>query len=101
MGDFADEKDVDLSVGTTNYLTLNILDLSALGKVGAIAINVDDSRDLVRAKAAGAGLIELSRNATDAQQQSYTIRTVAAINVAQAAGQIEPEQASLLKPVPH
>ena len=91
VGDFADERDVDLSAGSGNYLTLNTLDLGLLGKVGAIAINIDDTRDLVRAKSAGAGLIELSRTATDGQQQTYTIRTVAAINVAQAAGQADPE----------
>ena len=84
VGDFADEQNVDLTTGSGDYLTLNIMDLSPLGKIGTIAINIDDARDLVSAKTADAALIELNRTATDAQQQTYTIRTVAAINVAQA-----------------
>jgi len=95
VGDFTDEQDVDLTTGSGDYLTLNILDLSSLGKVGAIAIAIDDSRDLVSAKAAGAGLISLSRTASDAQQQTYTIRTVAAINIAQA-GQLDPQTGELI-----
>jgi len=94
VGDFTDEQDVDLTAGSGDYLTLNTLDLSPLGKVGAIAIAIDDARDLVSAKAAGAGLISLSRTATDAQQ-TYTIRTVAAINVAQA-GQVDPQTGELI-----
>ena len=95
VGDFADEQNVDLTAGSGDYLTLNTLDLSPLGKVGAIAITIDDARDLVSAKAAGAGLISLSRTATDAQQQTYTIRTVAAINVAQP-GQVDPQTGELI-----
>jgi VCBS repeat-containing protein len=97
VGDFTDQHNVDLTAGSGNYLTLNTLDLSPLGKIGAITLNIDDARDLVSAKSAGAGLISLSRTATDAQQQTYTLRTVAAINIAQPA-QIDPQTGEPLNP---
>ena len=48
------------------------------------------ARDIVRASQAGAGLINLSRTATDAiTLQTYTIKTVAALNVTQSITDIE------------
>ncbi|UUZ69426.1 hypothetical protein LP416_08010 [Polaromonas sp. P2-4] len=62
--DFEDQKGVDVSAGAS-YLTVSRADISGMGLMGQSSIQVDDSRDLVRATGVGAALIIVTRIDTD------------------------------------
>ena len=81
--DFTDQTHV--AIQDARYLTLSLQDLAPLGYQGPLSLQLDYTRDRLRAQASGAAWIQISR-----QQADHRIQTSLTLNVQPAAQPVDP-----------